>query len=240
MLLFYIMMFIIFIIITSLIIYFFSNTAGENNIQIKLHNNWVKKYKKKSRPIIKSSSTSSRLIRHFHKKNKSLSSKCCSPIKKSCEDCFRNTGLLEDECNLVAEKDYLVLEVVENKKNIKAYSNTELSCNSYRTTLDFTYCSTKKHKALYLLKDVKGILSRVTNGIALINRNGKYQEMYNYISSYNKEEKIMYITMLDYDEIVGLCGCVKIKLIMCEGKNINIDDKSSYEHPQDKRYGMCR
>ena len=91
-----------------------------------------------------------------------------------------------------------------------------------------------------MLKDVKGILSRVTSGITLINRNGKHEEMYNYISSYNKEEKIMYLTMLNGDEIVELCGCVKIKIIMCEGKNINTEGKNSYDHPEDRRYGMCR
>ncbi|HOY90992.1 MAG TPA: hypothetical protein PK891_04695 [Bacteroidales bacterium] len=234
--LFYIIIFVIFIVIVSLIIYFLTYRQNDGDIQVKLHNKWVKKYKKKTRPAIRSSSSSSRLIRRFRKKGK-------SPSSQSCNSCFKMVNSEEDideECQMVAEKDYLLLEVIKNKKNIRAYTNTQLDCNSYRTELDFTYCSPKKHKALYLLKDVRGILSRVTNGIVLINRNGKHEEMYNYISSYNKEEKIMYITVLDYDEIVELCGCVKIKIIMCEGKNINTKDKDTYKHPGDERCGMCR
>lgn len=211
-----------------------------DNTPIKLHNGWVKKYRRKIKPSVKTSSSSSRIITRLRKKIKSP-----SPIKsRFCNDCFKTPDEVssgeEEDCDLVAEKDYLQLEVIKNKKNIRAYTKTQLACNSYRTEVNFTYCSNKKHKALFLLKDIKGILSRVTNGIALINRNGKHEEMYNYISSYNKEEKIMYITMLNGDEIVELCGCVKIKLIMCEGKNKTTEDKDGYNHPEDGKYGMCR
>lgn len=222
MFLFYIIIFsIIFI---TILLYLSTYKVEQDNLSNKLHNNWVKKLIKKK---ITSRSSSSKIIRRKRKLIKPIEN---LPQREEVDEC----------CDTVIKKKYLFLDVVKNKSNLKAYTSTELSCNSFRTELSFGYCSKRRHKALFLLRNVKGILSRVTNGIAIINRNGKHEEMYNYISSYNQDDKIMYITILNYDEIVELCGCVKIKLVMCEEKDKNKFSNEKYKHPEDKGCGMCR
>lgn len=220
MFLFYIIIFAI--VFITIILYLLTTRIEKENLPNKLHNNWIRKLTRKK-------SSSSMIIKRKRK-----------PLRTKCNDSASESTQQDECCNSVIKKKYLYLDVVKNKTNLKAYTNTELSCNSFKTVLNFNYCSKRKHKALFMIKGIKGILSRVTDGIAIINRNGKHEEIYNYISSYNREDEIMYITILSYDEIVELCGCVKIKLVMCEEKDKNKFLSEKYKHPEDKGCGMCR
>lgn len=220
MFLFYIIIFAI--VFITIVLYLLTTRREKESLPNKLHNNWVKKLTRKK-------SSSSVIIKRKRK-----------PLKTKSRDSTSESTQQDECCDNVIKKKYLYLDVVKNKSNLKAYTDTELSCNSFKTVLNFNYCSKRRHKALFMLKDVRGILSRVTNGIAIINRNGKHEEMYNYISSYSQEDEIMYITILNYNEIAELCGCVKIKLVMCEEKDKDKFPSEKYKHPEDKGCGMCR
>lgn len=175
----------------------------------------------------------------------------CNCVKESKCSCKKDGSLIEEiscyDCdtevkkNKIKSKKFLYLKVGKYKNKVKAHTKIDIQCNYYKTELKFKYCEKEKHNAVFIVKNVKGLLSEATKGVAILIKKNKHNIIYNYISSYNKHKRKLFISLLDENkDIVKLKGCVKIKLIMCsEEKNCDCGD-SNYKHPKTQTGGMCR
>jgi len=178
----------------------------------------------------------------------------CNKLKNTCE-CKKDIYLAESikgtncyDCdtqikkkNKIKSKKFLYLKVGKYKNKIKAHTKIDIQCNYYKTELKFKYCEKEKHNAVFIVKNVKGLLSEATKGVAILIKKNKHNIIYNYISSYNRNKKKLFISLFDQNgDIVLIKGCVKIKLIMCSEEKICNCDDNNYKHPKNKTGGMCR